>query len=324
MKRYNMNNSVKGLVNLMDNDQINFECAVQRNKVWDIEKKTLLIHSILYGYTIPPFYLTKNEDGTYDSLDGKQRSNCLYEFLNDEFILSAKMPIVYDDDGVEYEFAGKKFSELPEWAQDTIKDYMLEIFYYEDTELNRVKAKSIYQFQTIGKHEAIQYILTDKAKARFTHEQIAMQIYAMAYMDEPDFGSRAFRPYVQDVEVTDDEVAEFNTALNMLNECIHYVEARSKDEDDADMKVAKKILRNLKARTHFVAMSYLAYLYTTCSDDVSQDKFNDTVWYYYNTGTSKATVDGVYNSSIGAGSAKASAVQARKNSVETLYRSKLA
>ena len=93
MKRYNMNNSVKGLVNLMDNDQINFECAVQRNKVWDIEKKTLLIHSILYGYTIPPFYLTKNEDGTYDSLDGKQRSNCLYDFLNDEFILSAKMPI---------------------------------------------------------------------------------------------------------------------------------------------------------------------------------------------------------------------------------------
>ena len=44
MKRYNMNNSVKALVNLMDNDQINFECAVQRNKVWDIEKKTLLIH----------------------------------------------------------------------------------------------------------------------------------------------------------------------------------------------------------------------------------------------------------------------------------------
>lgn len=345
MKRYNMNSSVKALTNMMDNDQINFECAVQRNKVWDIEKKTLLIHSILYGYTIPPFYLTKNEDGTYDSLDGKQRSNCLYEYLNDEFMLSAKMPIVYDNDGVEYEFAGKKFSELPEWAQDTIKDYMLEIFYYEDmsadevrefffrlnngkpltaTELNRVKAKSIYQFQTIGKHDAIQYILTDKAKARFTHEQIAMQIYAMAYMDEPDFGSRAFRPYVQDVEVTEDEVAEFNTALDMLNECIHYVEARSKDEDDADMKVAKKILRNLKARTHFVAMSYLAYLYTTCSDEVSQDKFNDTVWYYYNTGTSKATVDGVYNSSIGAGSAKASAVQARKNSVETLYRSKLA
>ena len=43
MKRYNMNNSVKALVNLMDNDQINFECAVQRNKVWDIEKKSLLI-----------------------------------------------------------------------------------------------------------------------------------------------------------------------------------------------------------------------------------------------------------------------------------------
>lgn len=345
MKRYNMNNSVKALVNMMSNDQINFECAVQRNKVWDIEKKTLLIHSILYGYTIPPFYLTKNEDGTFDSLDGKQRSNCLYDFLNDDLILSDKMPVVYDNDGAECEFGGKRFSELPEWAQDTIKDYILEIFYYEDmtndevreffyrlnngkpltaTELNRVKAKSIYQFQKIGNHDAISHILTDKAKARFTHEQIAMQIYAMAYMEEPDFGSKAFRPYIQEVEVFDDEVEEFIKVLDMLNECVTYVEGRANDTDDAEYKVAKKILRNLKARTHFVSMSYLAYLYITTSDEVSQDKFNDVVWYYYNTGSAKATVDSTYNSSIGAGSAKASAVQARKESINALYRSKLA
>ena len=345
MKRYNMNNSVQSLVNNMNNDLINFDCAVQRNKVWDLEKKSLLIHSILYGYTIPPFYLTKNDDGTFDSLDGKQRSNCLWDFLNNKFCLHDKFPVVYDDNGTEYDFSGKTFDELPDWAKQTIKDYMLEIFYYEDmtpdevrefffrlnngkpltaTELNRVKAKSIYQFQKIGSHDAVQMILTDKAKARFTHEQIAMQIYGMAYMTEPDFSTSHFRPYIQDVDVTDDEVDEIVKSLDMLNEYISYVSKRAEDTDDADQKVAKKVLRNIKARTHFVAMAYLAYLYTTCSDDVSQDKYNDVVWEFFDTRTAKATVSAEYNSTIGAGSAKATAVQARKRSVDSLYRSHLA
>lgn len=345
MKRFNMDTSVKALVNMMGNDEINFECAVQRNKVWDLEKKSLLIHSLLYGYTVPPFYLTKNEDGTFDSLDGKQRSNALYDFMNNDFVLSAKMPIVYDDNGTEYEFAGKSYQELPEWAQDKIKDYMLSIYYYEDMnsdeirefffrlnngkpltsiELSRVKAKSIYQFQKIGSHDAIMNILSDRAKASFTNETIAMQIYAMAYMENPDFSTKNFRPFVQDVEVTDDEVAEFKTVLDMVHECFEYTKTRAEDADDAEYKVAKKVLRNIKTRTHFVSVCYLAYLYTTSSDEQSQDKFNDVVWYFFNTGTSKATVSSEYNSAIGAGSAKGSAVQARQHAVDALYRSKLA
>lgn len=345
MKRFNMDTSVKALVNMMGSDEINFDCAVQRNKVWDLEKKSLLIHSLLYGYTVPPFYLTKNEDGTFDSLDGKQRSNCLYDFMNNDFVLSAKMPVVYDDEGMEYEFAGKTYQELPEWAQDKIKDYMLSIYYYEDMnsdeirefffrlnngkpltsiELSRAKAKSIYQFQKIGSHDAIMNILSDRAKKSFTNETISMQLYAMAYMRDPDFGTKAFRPYVQDVEVLDEEVQEFNKALDMVGECFAYVKSRAEDTDDAECKIAKKVLRNIKARTHFVAVSYLAYLYLTGSDEQSQDKFNDAVWYFFNSGSQKATVSADYNSAIGAGSAKGYAVRARKNAIDTLYRSKLA
>ncbi len=82
MKRYNMNLTCKGLYNRMEKSEINFDCAVQRGLVWDNAKNSLLIHSILYGYSIPAFYMTKNEDGSFDSLDGKQRSNAATQFMD--------------------------------------------------------------------------------------------------------------------------------------------------------------------------------------------------------------------------------------------------
>lgn len=59
MEKYNMQLTAKGLYKKMVNDDINFDCAVQRSLVWDIDKKRKLIHSLLYGFAVPPFYLTK-------------------------------------------------------------------------------------------------------------------------------------------------------------------------------------------------------------------------------------------------------------------------
>ena len=69
--------------------KVNYDNAVQRNLMWDVEKKSLLIHSMIYGHAIPAMYFTRAENGIYDSLDGKQRSNAISEFLRDEFALSA-------------------------------------------------------------------------------------------------------------------------------------------------------------------------------------------------------------------------------------------
>ncbi len=42
---------------------------------------------MIYGYAIPAMYFTRDEDGVYDSLDGKQRSNAISEFLHDKLRL---------------------------------------------------------------------------------------------------------------------------------------------------------------------------------------------------------------------------------------------
>ena len=80
MTRANIQWTAKALANQMAKGKVNFDNAVQRGLVWDKDKKSLLIHSMLYGYAIPAMYFTK-ENGIYDSLDGKQRSNTIVGYL---------------------------------------------------------------------------------------------------------------------------------------------------------------------------------------------------------------------------------------------------
>lgn len=336
MKRYNINWTIKGLYNQMLKGNINFDNAVQRSLTWDIERKSLLIHSCLYGYSIPALYFTRNENGGYDSLDGKQRSNALYSFLNDEYALVlSDRDIIYDDEENVVDVNGLKFSELPEWAQDRIKDYSLTIYYYDDmtedeiheffrrlnngkpltaVELTRVKAKSITAFQTIAKHEAIQNVVTDKGKARFNDENIAMQIYATLNMQEPDFGTKAFRPWICEAVVSEDDIATINTALDKVGSALSSY--ASGEEGTQLEKESKRVLRKLKSRTNFVSMVYLASLVP----EMSNLDFGIAVWDFFNVSTTSISND--YNATVGAGSAKSEAIKARKAAIEA-YANKL-
>ena len=169
LKKANIQWSGKTLRNQIEKEQVSFDCAVQRNPVWDAARKSLLIHSMIEGYPIPPFYFARRNDGKYDALDGQQRSLAIKGYLDGEFPLSEDTPPVTDENGYPVAVTGMVFSELPEWAQDNIKDCSLTIYYFEDiteeeiaelffrinngkpltsVELTRVKAKSILKFQS--------------------------------------------------------------------------------------------------------------------------------------------------------------------------------
>lgn len=125
LKKANIQWSGKTLRNQIEKGQVSFDCAVQRNPVWDMSRKSLLIHSMIEGYPIPPFYFARKDDGKYDALDGQQRSLSIKGYLDGEFPLSDDTPQVIDENGFPVTVSRLKFSELPEWAQDNIKDYSL-------------------------------------------------------------------------------------------------------------------------------------------------------------------------------------------------------
>lgn len=327
MKRYNIQWAAKALVNQMKKGNINFDNSVQRGLVWDQSKKSLLIHSMVYGYAIPALYFTK-ENGVYDSLDGKQRSNAISEFLNDEFLLSLNTPLVYDDDGKEENISGLAFSQLPEWVQDRIKEYSLTIYFYEDMaehevkeffrrlnngkplsaiELTRVSTPDLKKFQELARHDAIQSVVSDSGKRRFADENIAMQIYHIATVDAPDFSTKIFRDWAKCVYVDSKIMNGIVSALDTMNDFIN----------ELDTTVDKKLIRTIKARTHFVSACY--YCYLAIQGGKNTVEIIQCLKSFF---SGSPTISAEYNKTVGAGSAKPTAVQTRKKIIKSLINDK--
>lgn len=323
MQRFNINWTAKTLCNQMKKGAVNFDNAVQRSLVWDDSKKSLLIHSMLYGFAIPAMYFTRDENGVYDSLDGKQRSNAISEYMNDEFCLTMDTPLVMDDDGNEEDFTGMSYSQLPEWAQDRIKDFSLTIYYYDGMteqevreffrrlnngkplsaiELTRVNTPSLTAFQELAKHDAVQSVVTATGKKRFTDEMIAMQLYHLVTVENPDFSTKAFRDWSKAVEIDNQIMQDVKAGLDAYK-----LFANSLGLDD------KKVMKTVRARTHFISCAYYCYLAVRAGK--SQDEINSTMKDFFN---GNPTTSEDYNKSVAAGSAKPGAVRARQQTMRSL------
>jgi hypothetical protein len=100
--------------------------AYQRGAVWSLERKQLLIDSLLRGYDIPKIYLRAlSTGGEFDSevVDGQQRLRTIWEFLENQFPLG-KDSIDFDD---MENLDGKYFEDLSSDQKDKIGSFSLTI-----------------------------------------------------------------------------------------------------------------------------------------------------------------------------------------------------
>lgn len=88
--------------------------SFQRNYVWDIERRSQLIESLMLRIPLPMFYVAANEDGSWDVVDGLQRLTTIRDFLlgeetNDkgEKAFPLAMPFALAD----LEFWGDRFNK---------------------------------------------------------------------------------------------------------------------------------------------------------------------------------------------------------------------
>lgn len=121
---------------------LDFDCPIQRRYgSWDEFKKSLLVHSMLVNFVVPPIYMTKENKGTkdakgrpvsnYSCIDGQHRLRSMFDFLNDEFALHEETPDA-EIDGETFSIAGCKFSELPEEVQQLLASYNFTIYNLEE------------------------------------------------------------------------------------------------------------------------------------------------------------------------------------------------
>lgn len=103
----------------IESKTLNLSPEYQRNLVWDKNRKSALIESLMLKIPIPAFYLDEDVDGLKNVIDGMQRLSTIHEFLNDGFSLR-KMQYL---SGCE----GKTFSQLDIKFRSRIEETALAV-----------------------------------------------------------------------------------------------------------------------------------------------------------------------------------------------------
>ncbi|MCU0289214.1 MAG: DUF262 domain-containing protein [Acidobacteria bacterium] len=99
--------------------EIDLQPDYQRKDVWTFKKKSRLIESVLLNIPIPVFYLAELENEKKEVVDGQQRLNSFFHFLENGYPLE-KLDIL--------DLNGNTFKQLPEDLQRKLEDYQLSFF----------------------------------------------------------------------------------------------------------------------------------------------------------------------------------------------------
>lgn len=332
LKRANISWNARQLGKEIEKDNVVFDNAVQRGLVWDDERKSLLVHSMATGYPIPPMYAAK-EDEKFSMLDGKQRSNCIYDFLNDKFALKNVPPVTLDD-GEEIDINGKLFSELDEDLRDTISNYPLTVYYFDgitedeiaelffrinngralsSVELSRTRAVSLKTIQEIGQHELFHTSLTEKAFEKYTHEDLVIKSYIMLFSDEKCLDTKVVRPIMETAVFTADEIEIMNKVYDRILDAYKLIIA---DDSKENAKNNKKYAKRLITRTHM--LSILPIVKRSIDEEVSIEKFAAWAKSFF-SGSKHATKHSEYNVRCASGSGHLDSVKVRLKVVKKDY-----
>ena len=81
--------TIEDLVGLIQDDKIDLNPSYQRNFIWGPKDQKELIDTILFEYPLPNFFIYKRPNGTFEMVDGQQRSKTIFRFVQG-YISSSK------------------------------------------------------------------------------------------------------------------------------------------------------------------------------------------------------------------------------------------
>lgn len=108
--------------------KLNLRPPYQREFCYDEKKRNAVINSVMKGFPLNVMYWIKKEDGTYEMLDGQQRTVSICQYADSVF-----------------SFNQKAFHNLPSDIKDKFLDYKLMIYFCKGTE-----SETLDWFQTIN------------------------------------------------------------------------------------------------------------------------------------------------------------------------------
>lgn len=290
LQKANISWSAKQISSMVKNGKIDFDHIIQRPKVWDRDKKSNLIESMISNYPIPQMFASRknnpddSKNNKYFIVDGKQRLSTIKEYLNDEFALTELPEVVYFDEKLNEEVttdvSGLKFSELSEGLQDILNAVMFSIVYFDNLtleeertlflKLNNGKAltakarslassKDIEGMLAIGEHELFNQMLTEKSRQAKNQVTVVMKAWAMLNGEimSMSFAAKDFNPMIEQAEISDKEKVELANVFDFV------VAVHDELIDGHEKSVAKK----LYTETHLISL--VPFVKTAMDNDIS-------------------------------------------------------
>ncbi|MDD9744053.1 DUF262 domain-containing protein, partial [Marinovum sp. PR37] len=106
---------VSSLIEQIKTGDIVLRPSFQRGYVWPNGLASRLIESIILNVPIPPCYLSQNEEFELDVVDGQQRLQSIFRYIDNQFSLSSL--------DIANELNGLRFHQLPSRIQRQIKSH---------------------------------------------------------------------------------------------------------------------------------------------------------------------------------------------------------
>lgn len=101
---------------------LNIRPEYQREFVYDEAKRNAVITTILKGFPLNVMYWVKNDNGTFEVLDGQQRTISFCQYVNNDFSLN-----------------NRAFNNLTITEQDEILDYKCMVYFCEGTDKEKLE-----------------------------------------------------------------------------------------------------------------------------------------------------------------------------------------